>query len=720
MTSESPLSAGNVEASKPEPEVRYVLSGQPTGWAAMGKEVREFDEEKIRNSKEDIDTLLVFAGLFSAVLSAFVVAAYPSLQPDRMDTVVYTLQVIAAQTAGYHLTGNAITSSPAPLPPLPAFKPASNDIRVNILWFASLVISLITASFAMLVKQWLREFLAVDVPSPQARLRIRHFREPQLRKWMVFEIAASLPLLLQLSLGLFFVGLCYFTAAIHANIGYTTLPLVVGWALFFFTVSALPIFFPRCPYGNTLVKAVVTQLHRKIKLVVRWAHSRSQSDSAYPEPSFFLNGLYRAWSSCCALLRSVLQRTLPEEKHLPDEREIVKAQDQDINILVSVDAIQANDELLVTAMAEAFHYCQPDWKDAVSFVVQVLAHRLPTVAESDRVLFEWPFYGASPLLSLRPRVLECIAKILSESANHLPFGYKSIFLLNPPNDGGHGRIEYQRTESVQMLCMFSLTVAAASVSIQSITSNPGLLGFLQQLFDRSEYSGVLQLSKDWLQVAMGKHSMQLNGLPPSPTTLPQAVGSLLRVVTELVEPAKISLTKGVELVEALTETKIDTWGQTVEWTTLASGHILHSTVVEIYLQALLHGEFQHRVATDSESESSMTYSSSTSPAETGRVLRAILRAMLHKESNNVARYFRQRTSLCCLSRIVELAARDESCTEYLLDVLLDRSGPDGHPNSFTLTRLNTGINRRIWDALYRFERSGRYSATERKVCTGMY
>ncbi|KAI0729093.1 hypothetical protein BC629DRAFT_1302806, partial [Irpex lacteus] len=248
MTSESPLSAGNIEASKPEPEVRYVLSGQPTGWAAMGKEVREFDEEKIRNSKEDIDTLLVFAGLFSAVLSAFVVAAYPSLQPDRMDTVVYTLQVIAAQTAGYHLIGNAITSSPAPLPPLPAFKPASNDIRVNILWFASLVISLITASFAMLVKQWLREFLAVDVPSPQARLRIRHFREPQLRKWMVFEIAASLPLLLQLSLGLFFVGLCYFTAAIHANIGYTTLPLVVGWALFFFTVSALPIFFPRCPY----------------------------------------------------------------------------------------------------------------------------------------------------------------------------------------------------------------------------------------------------------------------------------------------------------------------------------------------------------------------------------------------------------------------------------------------------------------------------------------
>ncbi len=54
------------EASNPgpneaaNPEVRYVLAGQPTGWAAMAKEVREFDEEKVRSCKEDIDTLLVF------------------------------------------------------------------------------------------------------------------------------------------------------------------------------------------------------------------------------------------------------------------------------------------------------------------------------------------------------------------------------------------------------------------------------------------------------------------------------------------------------------------------------------------------------------------------------------------------------------------------------------------------------------------------------------
>ncbi len=32
----------------------------PTGWAAMSKTIREVDEDKVKDYKEDIDTLLVF------------------------------------------------------------------------------------------------------------------------------------------------------------------------------------------------------------------------------------------------------------------------------------------------------------------------------------------------------------------------------------------------------------------------------------------------------------------------------------------------------------------------------------------------------------------------------------------------------------------------------------------------------------------------------------
>ena len=121
----------------------------------------------------------------------------------------------------------AATSTPIPNA-LTSFVADSNSIRVNILWFASLLLSLTTASIAILVKQWLREFLTVTVPSPQARLRLRHLRGPELKKWKVLEICAALPLLLQLALLLFFVGMCYFTASVHRSVEFTTLPLVIG------------------------------------------------------------------------------------------------------------------------------------------------------------------------------------------------------------------------------------------------------------------------------------------------------------------------------------------------------------------------------------------------------------------------------------------------------------------------------------------------------------
>ena len=134
---------------------------------------------------------------------------------------------LVAQTSSYQSQGDVFNSTAPPLL-LQPFQASVLDIKVNVLWFASLLCSLITASFGILVKQWLREFLAAENPSPLARLRVRHLRYPQLSWWKVFEIAAVLPLLLQLSLALFFAGLCYFTASVHSSVKCTTLPLVLG------------------------------------------------------------------------------------------------------------------------------------------------------------------------------------------------------------------------------------------------------------------------------------------------------------------------------------------------------------------------------------------------------------------------------------------------------------------------------------------------------------
>ena len=97
--------------------------------------------------------------------------------------MIYILERVAVQTAGYNLNftdGRLIAANILPSSP-PPFQVSDEAIKVNVLWFASLILSLVTASFGMLVKQWLREYLANEDPSALHRLRLRHFREPQMK-----------------------------------------------------------------------------------------------------------------------------------------------------------------------------------------------------------------------------------------------------------------------------------------------------------------------------------------------------------------------------------------------------------------------------------------------------------------------------------------------------------------------------------------------------------
>lgn len=220
-----------------------------------------------------------------------------------------------------------------------------------------------TASFGMLVKQWLREFLAVENPSPQARLRIRHYRWPGLQQWKVFEIAAVLPLLQQLALALFFIGLCYFTASVHESVGNTSLPLVAGWAFCLSATTFLPIFVPRCPYKTTLLRSLHVYFVRLLEGSGRWLYSARAL--RYLRESHQLQGLWWFYTS------------LTHHRWKHDEQIIITRDKNDLEILANVDALQSNDELLSTTIFEALQQIhEPSWNSLVNFVLRVLGHRL--------------------------------------------------------------------------------------------------------------------------------------------------------------------------------------------------------------------------------------------------------------------------------------------------------------------------------------------------------
>ncbi|EJD48842.1 hypothetical protein AURDEDRAFT_26511, partial [Auricularia subglabra TFB-10046 SS5] len=83
-----------------------------------------------------IDTLLVFAGLFSAVVTAFTIESYQWLQNDSDDASVQLLARIA----------NLLNESDAPIPPPSTSAiPDGAAARINIYWFLSLTLSLAAA-----------------------------------------------------------------------------------------------------------------------------------------------------------------------------------------------------------------------------------------------------------------------------------------------------------------------------------------------------------------------------------------------------------------------------------------------------------------------------------------------------------------------------------------------------------------------------------------------
>ena len=148
----------------------------------------------------DIWLLIWFQdGLFAAFLSAFLVFLIPQLQSNSTDVAMDVLIHISQQLSN--------STTPAFVPT--TFQVSSNAAVVNMLCFLSLLLVLIDAFLAMLVKGWLQEFDRGWRKYTVAHLRAqeRERRLQELERWKLHELVALLPILIQGSLLLFCIGL---------------------------------------------------------------------------------------------------------------------------------------------------------------------------------------------------------------------------------------------------------------------------------------------------------------------------------------------------------------------------------------------------------------------------------------------------------------------------------------------------------------------------------
>jgi hypothetical protein len=126
----------------------------------------------------------------------------------------------------YQATINPNLSSSLPTSP-PSFSPPNYAVWVNALWFLSLAISLTCALFATFLQQWARRYLKVTQLrySLHKRARIRAFFAEGVEKYHLPWVVGTLPILLHISLSLFFAGLVAFLS----NVNLTMFGVVLSW-----------------------------------------------------------------------------------------------------------------------------------------------------------------------------------------------------------------------------------------------------------------------------------------------------------------------------------------------------------------------------------------------------------------------------------------------------------------------------------------------------------
>ncbi|KAJ6494366.1 hypothetical protein C8R45DRAFT_784271, partial [Mycena sanguinolenta] len=217
-------------------------------WSIYVGEAERYDAALVESWKADMEGMLIFSGLFSASLTAFLIESYKVLQPDSGDLTVAGIALLSNQLAA--IASNTTFVSP----PSSNFTPTAASLWCNALWFISLSLSLTCALLATLVEQWAREFLHKTEmrPSPLRRARVFSFLYFGLKQFRMHTIVDAIPFLLHASLLLFFAGLVAFLLPVNHIMMYLMCIVLGVFAVLYAVLTVLPVVSLNCPYRTPL------------------------------------------------------------------------------------------------------------------------------------------------------------------------------------------------------------------------------------------------------------------------------------------------------------------------------------------------------------------------------------------------------------------------------------------------------------------------------------
>ncbi|KAJ7148508.1 hypothetical protein C8R43DRAFT_520170 [Mycena crocata] len=185
-------------SQQPMPEVPATSS---SAWNALLRSaLTETIQPKIDRWRSGLDALLVFLGLFSAIVTAFFVGSLNALKPDttaRTNELLSNLTNIIMAISG---SANMSVAQPE------LFQPDASDVRLNSYWSLSLVLSLSLAALAVVFRGFLNTAAFSRDAKASDKLVDIHTRWSNTEK-ILGNTVEALPPLLVIPVLLFIVGL---------------------------------------------------------------------------------------------------------------------------------------------------------------------------------------------------------------------------------------------------------------------------------------------------------------------------------------------------------------------------------------------------------------------------------------------------------------------------------------------------------------------------------
>lgn len=134
----------------------------------------------------------------------------------------------------------------------PPFTPVPSAVRQNCIFFASLFSSLLAAAGAVLAKQWLANYERTGQTGTfktQGLLRTQKFLGAE--KWKLRYVVEALPMLILISLGLFFIAMADYVWTINTQVAIVITSFSAVGTLFYAAMVIAAVLDPQCPFQTS-------------------------------------------------------------------------------------------------------------------------------------------------------------------------------------------------------------------------------------------------------------------------------------------------------------------------------------------------------------------------------------------------------------------------------------------------------------------------------------